>query len=128
LEISGLKSFATPEGLQMQVHPDSGQLSGGEIQRLGLARSLYRNPGILFLDEATSALDAETESEINKVLDELRGRMTIVLIAHRLSTVKNADKIIYLDSGRVIAEGTFAELQKKVPDFKNAVKLMGLED
>jgi ATP-binding cassette subfamily C protein len=128
LEISGLKSFATPEGLQMQVHPDSGQLSGGEIQRLGLARALYRNPGILFLDEATSALDAETESEINKVLDELRGRMTVVLIAHRLSTVKNADKIIYLDGGRVIAEGTFAELQKKVPDFKNAVKLMGLED
>jgi ABC-type multidrug transport system fused ATPase/permease subunit len=112
----------------MQVHPDSGQLSGGEIQRLGLARALYRNPGILFLDEATSALDAETESEINKVLDELRGRMTIVLIAHRLSTVKNADKIIYLDGGRVIAEGTFSELQKKVPDFKNAVKLMGLED
>jgi ABC-type multidrug transport system fused ATPase/permease subunit len=128
LKISGLKSFATPEGLQMQVHPDSGQLSGGEIQRLGLARALYRNPGILFLDEATSALDAETESEINKVLDELRGRMTIVLIAHRLSTVKNADKIIYLDSGRVVAEGTFAELQKKVPDFKNAVRLMGLED
>jgi ABC-type multidrug transport system fused ATPase/permease subunit len=128
LEMSGLKSFASPVGLQMEVHPDSGQLSGGEIQRLGLARALYRNPGILFLDEATSALDAETEFEINKVLDELRGRMTIVLIAHRLSTVKNADKIIYLDKGRVIAEGTFAELQKKVPDFKNAVKLMGLED
>jgi len=128
LEIAGLKSFASPNGLQMEVHPDSGQLSGGEIQRLGLARALYRNPGILFLDEATSALDAETEFEINKVLDELRGRMTIVLIAHRLSTVKNADKIIYLDNGRVVAEGTFAELQKKVPDFKNAVKLMGLED
>ena len=128
LEMSGLKSFASPEGLQMEVHPDSGQLSGGEIQRLGLARALYRNPGILFLDEATSALDAETEFEINKVLDELRGRMTIVLIAHRLSTVKNADKIIYLDNGRVVAEGTFAELQKKVPDFKNAVQLMGLED
>jgi len=128
LEIAGLKSFASPVGLQMEVHPDSGQLSGGEIQRLGLARALYRNPGILFLDEATSALDAETEFEINKVLDELRGRMTIVLIAHRLSTVKNADKIIYLDKGRVVAEGTFAELQKKVPDFKNAVKLMGLED
>ena len=127
LEMAGLQSFASPVGLQMEVHPDSGQLSGGEIQRLGLARALYRNPGILFLDEATSALDAETEFEINKVLDELRGRMTIVLIAHRLSTVKNADKIIYLDNGRVVAEGTFAELQKKVPDFKNAVKLMGLD-
>jgi ATP-binding cassette subfamily C protein len=128
LEKSGLKSFASPVGLQMEVHPDSGQLSGGEIQRLGLARALYRNPGILFLDEATSALDAETEFEINKVLDELRGRMTIVLIAHRLSTVKNADKIIYMNGGVIVAEGTFKELQKKVPDFEKAVKLMGLDD
>jgi len=127
LEMSGLKSFASPNGLQMEVHPDSGQLSGGEIQRLGLARALYRNPGILFLDEATSALDAETEFEINKVLDELRGRMTIVLIAHRLSTVKNADKIIYMNGGVIVAEGTFKELQKKVPDFEKAVKLMGLD-
>jgi len=127
LEMSGLNSFASPEGLQMEVHPDSGQLSGGEIQRLGLARALYRNPGILFLDEATSALDAETEFEINKVLDELRGRMTIVLIAHRLSTVKNADKIIYMNGGVIVAEGTFKELQKKVPDFEKAVKLMGLD-
>jgi ATP-binding cassette subfamily C protein len=127
LEMSGLQSFASPEGLQMEVHPDSGQLSGGEIQRLGLARALYRNPGILFLDEATSALDAETEFEINKVLDELRGRMTIVLIAHRLSTVKNADKIIYMNGGVIVAEGTFKELQKKVPDFEKAVKLMGLD-
>jgi len=126
LRTAGLRSFASAEGLQMMVHPDSGQLSGGEVQRLGLARALYRNPGILFLDEATSALDAETESEINKVLDALCGRMTIVLIAHRLSTVKNSDKIIYLDGGRVVAEGTFAELQKKVPNFKNAVDLMGL--
>jgi ATP-binding cassette subfamily C protein len=127
LQLAGLSHLSTPELLQMRVHPDSGQLSGGEIQRLGLARALYRNPGILFLDEATSALDAETESGINRVLDGLRGRMTIVLIAHRLSTVKNADKIIYLDGGKVIAEGTFAELQKMVPDFRNAVKLMGLE-
>ena len=128
LELAGLKSFADEDSLRIEVHPDSGQLSGGEMQRLGLARALYRNPGILFLDEATSALDAETESEINKVLDELRGRMTIVLIAHRLSTVKNADKIIYLDNRKVVAEGTFAELQKEVPDFKNAVKLMGLQE
>jgi len=127
LEMAGLKSFSSPQALEMEVYPDSGQLSGGEIQRLGLARALYRNPGILFLDEATSALDAETESEVNKVLDDLRGRMTIVLIAHRLSTVKNADKIIYLDRGRVVAEGTFSELQKMVPDFEKAVKLMGLE-
>jgi ATP-binding cassette subfamily C protein len=128
LTLAGLSHFASKESMSMEVRPDSGQLSGGEIQRLGLARALYRNPGILFLDEATSALDAETESEINKVLDRLKGQMTIVLIAHRLSTVKNADKIIYMNNGVIVAEGTFKELQKKVPDFEKAVKLMGLDD
>lgn len=126
LSAAGLHDFTSAEKLQMKIRPDSGQLSGGEIQRLGLARALYRDPGILFLDEATSALDAETESEINKVLDGLRGHMTIVLIAHRLSTVKNADKIIYMDSGAIVAEGTFKELQKQVPGFEKAVRLMGL--
>jgi len=128
LSLAGLSHFASKESMAMEVRPDSGQLSGGEIQRLGLARALYRNPGILFLDEATSALDAETESEINEVLDGLRGQMTVVLIAHRLSTVKNADKIIYMNNGVIVAEGTFKELQKKVPDFEKAVKLMGLDD
>ena len=128
LSLAGLSHFASKASMAMEVRPDSGQLSGGEIQRLGLARALYRNPGILFLDEATSALDAETESEINEVLDDLRGQMTVVLIAHRLSTVKNADKIIYMNKGVIVAEGTFKELQKKVPDFEKAVKLMGLED
>lgn len=128
LTLAGLSHFASKESMAMEVRPDSGQLSGGEIQRLGLARALYRNPGILFLDEATSALDAETESEINEVLDSLRGQMTVVLIAHRLSTVKNADKIIYMNKGVIVAEGTFRELQKKVPDFEKAVKLMGLDD
>lgn len=127
LRLAGMGHFAGLQNLEMLIQPDAGQLSGGEIQRLGLARALYRDPGILFLDEATSALDAATEDEINSVLDGLKGRMTIVLIAHRLSTVKNADKIIYLDSGSVVAEGTFKELQVKVPGFKAAVSLMGLE-
>jgi ABC-type multidrug transport system fused ATPase/permease subunit len=95
---------------------------------LGLARALYRDPKILFLDEATSALDAETESKISRVLDSLRSQMTVVLIAHRLSTVLNADKIIYLDNGHVVAQGTFAELKRSTPDFAKAVSLMGLED
>jgi ABC-type multidrug transport system fused ATPase/permease subunit len=126
--MAGLEHFSTTEELQQDVQPDSGQLSGGEIQRLGLARALYRNPRILFLDEATSALDAKTESGISSVLNGLRGEITIVLIAHRLSTVRDCDRLIYLDGGRVIAEGSFAELKNAVPDFRNAVKLMGLED
>ena len=125
---AGLESFVQngSKDLEIEVTPDAGQLSGGEIQRLGLARALYRDPKILFLDEATSALDAETESKISKVLDSLRSKMTVVLIAHRLSTVMNADKIIYLDKGKVVAQGTFAELKKQVPDFAKAVQLMDL--
>jgi len=126
LKMAGLKEFSQPGVVNMVIEPDSGQFSGGEIQRLGLARALYRNPGILFLDEATSALDAKTEDEVNKSLDELRGSITIVLIAHRLSTVKTADKIIYLEKGQVIAEGTFNELRGSVPNFEKAVSLMGL--
>jgi ATP-binding cassette subfamily C protein len=126
LKLAGLHAYSNPGALEMNVEPDAGQLSGGEIQRLGIARALYRDPGILFLDEATSALDAETEAQISKVLDGLRGKMTVVLIAHRLSTVMNSDKIIYLDKGRVVAEGTFSELQNKVPDFAKAVELMGI--
>jgi ABC-type multidrug transport system fused ATPase/permease subunit len=127
LNRAGLSKFTSqPNWWELQIKPDSGQLSGGEIQRLGLARALYRDPKILFLDEATSALDAETEAEITKVLQELKNEMTVVLIAHRLSTVMGADKIIYLDSGRIVAEGTFQELKASVPDFARAVELMDL--
>ncbi|NBU22748.1 MAG: ABC transporter ATP-binding protein [Actinobacteria bacterium] len=129
LNRAGLSKFTLqPNWWEMQIKPDSGQLSGGEIQRLGLARALYRDPKILFLDEATSALDAETEAEITKVLQELKNEMTVVLIAHRLSTVMGADKIIYLDAGEIVAEGTFQELKAKVPDFARAVELMDLSD
>jgi ABC-type multidrug transport system fused ATPase/permease subunit len=129
LNRAGLSKFTSqPNWWELQIKPDSGQLSGGEIQRLGLARALYRDPKILFLDEATSALDAETEAEITKVLQELKNEMTVVLIAHRLSTVMGADKIIYLDSGHIVAEGTFQELKASVPDFARAVELMDLSD
>lgn len=112
----------------LDILPDSGQLSGGEIQRLSLARALYREPSILFLDEATSALDAETEMDVARVLDELKNDMTVVLIAHRLSTVRDADKLIYLDNGEILAEGTFLELTQKVEGFARAVDIMGLAD
>jgi ABC-type multidrug transport system fused ATPase/permease subunit len=80
------------------------------------------------LDEATSALDAETEAEITKVLQSLKNEMTVVLIAHRLSTVMHADKIIYLDQGKIVAEGTFSQLKSKVSDFAKAVELMDLSE
>jgi ABC-type multidrug transport system fused ATPase/permease subunit len=97
-------------------------LSGGQKQRLGIARALVTNPKILILDESTSALDTETESVIaHRILNNMHG-LTRVVIAHRLSTVIHADKLIYLQEGLKVAEGTFAELRKKVAQFdKNAI-------
>jgi ATP-binding cassette, subfamily B, bacterial PglK len=126
LKIAGLGHLSSSSDLGSPIEPDSGELSGGEIQRVGLARALYHRPGIVFLDEATSALDAQTESGVNSALENLRGETTILLIAHRLSTVTSADKIIYLDKGKILAEGTFTELQKLVPDFEESVRLMSI--
>lgn len=123
----GMGKLVDEQGWQKrEIRPDTGQFSGGEIQRLSLARALYENPKILFLDEATSALDAQVELEISEVLQKIKKEMTVVMIAHRLSTVRGADKIIYLDKGQIIAEGTFQELQVGVKDFARAVEIMGL--
>lgn len=110
------------QGLDTLIGVGGSNLSGGQKQRLGIARALATNPEILILDESTSALDTETESLIAKrILNNMRG-LTRIVIAHRLSTVINADKLIYLDNGQKIAEGTFSELRKLVPQFdKNAV-------
>jgi ATP-binding cassette subfamily C protein len=99
-----------PEGLDTVLGERGLRLSGGERQRLGLARALLCRPTLLILDEATSALDNETERDVQAAIDRLRGRMTIVLIAHRLSTVRGADRIIVLDHGRLIQAGTWDSL------------------
>jgi ABC-type multidrug transport system fused ATPase/permease subunit len=114
------------EGLETKVGELGTRLSGGQKQRLGIARALVTNPKILVLDEATSALDAETENEMSKAIQELRGSVTIIMVAHRLSTVKNADRIIYLDSGVIRAIGNFEELRSAIPEFDNQAKLLGL--
>ena len=85
-------------------------LSGGERQRIAIARAILKNAPILILDEATSALDVETEARIKRALDRLRKGRTTLIIAHRLSTVANADHILVLDGGRIVERGTFREL------------------
>jgi ABC-type multidrug transport system fused ATPase/permease subunit len=102
-------------------------LSGGQRQRLGLARAIYRESNFLLLDEATSALDAVTESQVMETVEKLRGKTTVVIVAHRLSTIRDADVVIYLDEGKILGTGTFIELQKKVPQFEKQVRLGQLE-
>lgn len=113
-------------GLDSEVGERGFKLSGGQRQRLGIARAMFTKPQLLVLDEATSSLDAETEASISTAINGLRGSTTILMIAHRLSTVRNADLVVYLDSGKVVSMGSFEEVRKAVPNFERQVKLMGL--
>jgi ATP-binding cassette subfamily B protein len=99
-----------PDGYQFVIGERGASLSGGERQRIAIARAILKNAPILILDEATSALDVETEARIKRALDRLRAGRTTLIIAHRLSTVANADTILVLDGGRVVERGTFREL------------------
>lgn len=101
---------AMPDGLDTVVGERGGRLSGGERQRLVLARALLRRPTLLILDEATSALDHDSEQAVWATIDRLRGRTTVIVIAHRLSSLRHADRIAVLDGGRIVEFGTWATL------------------
>lgn len=116
-----------PEGVCTQLGERGASLSGGERQRVGIARALYRDPQVLILDEATSALDNETENRISDAVQALRGKITVIVVAHRLSTVKHADHLFLLSEGRVAASGTFRELRDQSPEFDRLVRLGSLD-
>ena len=97
------------------------RLSGGQRQRIGIARALYHQPELLIFDEATNALDNLTEQEVIKAIDNLNNKITVIMIAHRLNTVRNCDKIFLLDKGRLIAEGNFDDLRKQNNIFNKMV-------
>ena len=101
-------------------------LSGGQRQRIGIARALYGEPLVLVMDEATSALDTATEAAVTDAIKALRGSMTIITVAHRLSTVMHSDQIFFMSGGRVEAQGTFEELVERVPEFARQAGLAGL--
>lgn len=112
-----------PDGINSTVLVGSNGLSQGQKQRLAIARALYRNPEILILDEATSSLDVQVENEITEMLTQLSTKKTIISIAHRLSTLKACNKLIYMKDGQIVDIGTFEELSSQYPEFANLVNL-----
>jgi ATP-binding cassette, subfamily B, bacterial PglK len=128
IRIAALESFVagSPAGLDMIVGDRGVRLSGGQRQRIGIARAMYRDPAILVLDEATSAVDATTEAEISSAINKLRGQKTVIVVAHRLSTVRECDQVFYLKDGRIVDRGRFDDLVARNEDFAATVRQMGI--
>jgi ABC-type multidrug transport system fused ATPase/permease subunit len=128
LRIAQLEEFVSslPQGINTAVGEQGAKLSGGQKQRLGIARALVTNPQLIIFDEATSALDGVTEAAISKAIQALKGKISIILIAHRLSTVRNSDQIIYISNGEMICKGSFDFVRNEIPDFDTQASLMGL--
>lgn len=108
-----------PNGIETKVGESGIKLSGGQKQRLAIARALLRSSNIIIFDESTSSLDNFAQEEVKKSIDALKGKSTIVIVAHRLSTIKNVDKIFFLDHGMIVDEGTFGELFERNNDFQS---------
>ena len=128
IDLAQLRTFVSELqlGLDSQVGERGARISGGQRQRLGIARALFTRPKFLVLDEATSSLDGQTEADISDAIQGLKGSVTIMMIAHRLSTVRNADLVIYLHEGRILAQGSFEHVRNSVPNFDQQAQLMGL--
>ena len=128
LERAQLAAFLSEQrdGLDTIVGEHGMRLSGGQRQRLGLARAFYTRPKLIVLDEATSALDAETEQAVSQTLVDLEGDVTLIIIAHRLATIRHCDQVAYLDRGRISAVGTFEMVRQCAPDFDRQAHLLGL--
>lgn len=130
LEVAQLDDFVKklPNGLETHVGDRGVNISGGQRQRLGIARALISKPRLILFDEATSSLDGQTEFEITEAMQKLRGKVTFIAIAHRLSTVKNVDTLFYIESGRIISSGTFSELKASIPHFEQQIAFSQIKE
>jgi ABC-type multidrug transport system fused ATPase/permease subunit len=128
LDLAHLDEYFNSNLEDARLTENFNRMSGGQRQRLGLARALYRDSKLLVLDEATSSLDALTESKVMETVKRLRGDTTVIIVAHRLTTIKYADQVIYLEGGKVLGIGTFTDLQRTVPQFEEQVRLGLLTD
>jgi ATP-binding cassette subfamily C protein len=111
------------EGLETTVGENGVRLSGGQRQRVGLARAIYHNPSVLVMDEATSDLDNETEHRVMRALNDLKTDRTFVMIAHRLRTVQDCDRLFFMKQGRIVAQGTYEELCATRKDFRQMAQV-----
>jgi ATP-binding cassette, subfamily B, bacterial PglK len=123
IEQAQLNEFVAslPDGLATIVGERGVRISGGQRQRIAIARALYHEPAVLIMDEGTSALDTTTESMLMRAVEELRGSRTVILVAHRLSTVRGCDRVLYVEDGQVSGGGDFAELERSTPRFRSMV-------
>jgi ABC-type multidrug transport system fused ATPase/permease subunit len=128
LRIASLFDFVStlPNNLDTKVGERGAKLSGGQRQRLGIARALFTNPKLIILDEATSSLDSETELAVSTAIKSLAGSATVIMIAHRLASIRSADMVIYVEGSEIRAVGTFEQVRQVVPDFDRQATLFGL--
>ena len=125
LELAHLGDFvrSSPDGLATYVGDRGLRISGGQRQRIGIARALYHDPEVLILDEATSALDNETESQISEAIETLSGKKTMIIVAHRLSTIRKCDRIIFMNDGGIADSGSYQKLSSDNANFRRLVDL-----
>ncbi len=120
--------FEEKNGLDTLIGENGIKISQGQKQRIGIARALYNEPQVLLLDEATSALDTISEKMITEAINNFKGKKTIIAIAHRLSTLKNCDRLIYLEKGEIAGTGNYSELYRKIPDFAKMLEFSKIQE